>query len=306
MNSTITGNRVSVMDFRPVSEDDIPFLADCFRAIKSRSNDFSIGGLMMWVDYFDYELALVENSLIIKGRDPETGNLLFYKPCGNLDLARYCEMVKYYCAQTNQKGYIIIPQPRDAAEPASAPNDNYDSLPDWKEYLYDIEKFETFGGRKMEKKRNHLNFFIHNYSPFGIEPICSANIAELITFTLAFSSVHDDSALAQYECSQVVDVLRKFSSYPFEGVAVRKDGNIIGYTFGEVIGDTCFVHAEKGDVAYRGIYQLLASSMAKHIADRYPQVRYLNREEDMGDESLRLNKESYHPALYIDKQKIEV
>ena len=304
--STITETCVGEMDFRPVSEDDIPLLRCFFDKANSRSNDFSVGGLLMWVEYFDYEIAVVEDSLIIKGRDPESGKLIFYQPCGTLNIGRYCEMVAAFCAAHNEHGLILSTSSRNPEEHDDTRSGHCERVEAWKEYLYDIERFVSFGGRKMEKKRNHLNFFINNYSPFDIEPISTDNIAELIAFTLAFSSVHADSELANYECRHVVGVLHNFDLYPFEGLAIRKDGHIIGYTFGEVIGDTCFVHAEKADIAYRGIYQLLAAQMAKLIAGKYPEVRFLNREEDMGDESLRLSKESYHPCLYIDKNKIEI
>lgn len=179
-------------------------------------------------------------------------------------------------------------------------------MTDWMEYVYDADKMAGFAGRKMEKKRNHLNFFVNNYSPFEIESIGPSNISELIAFTLAFDTVHDDSELAQYESRQVIEVLKHYGDYPFEGIAVRKDGRVIGFSFGETIGDTFFAHVEKGDIAYRGIYQILASRMTQCATSRHPEVRYVNREEDMGDESLRRSKESYHPSLLIDKKKIEL
>ena len=101
-------------------------------------------------------------------------------------------------------------------------------------------------------------------------------------------------------------MLRDFGLYPFEGIALRKDGRIIGYTFGELTGDTFHVHAEKGDVSYRGVYQALASRMAKAVKDSHPQVSYLNREDDMGFLSLRRSKLSYRPSLVINKKVIEI
>ena len=36
-------------------------------------------------------------------------------------------------------------------------------LPDWADYLYEIEPMATFKGKKMSKKRNHVNRFYSDH-----------------------------------------------------------------------------------------------------------------------------------------------
>lgn len=61
------------------------------------------------------------------------------------------------------------------------------------------------------------------------------------------------------------------------------------------MGDTLIIHIEKADIAYEGVYQALVNEYAKCFVT--PGVRYINREEDAGDEGLRRSKESYHPCV---------
>lgn len=304
-NPAVTEAHGCELRFRPVEFRDIPLLTEFFNRYPSRSCDFSVGGVLMWADYFDYRIAIHENSLLIAGTDPADKKNIFYAPCGPLDFRNYRQLISRHCGRTKTTGIILQPFESAPETPVTAHDFEHEYAPCWKEYLYDIDRFTAFSGRKMEKKRNHLNFFFNNYSPIEIEIISGASAAELIGFTIAFNSLHSENTLAAYECGQVIEVLRRYDEYPFFGLSVRINGEIAGYTFGEKTGDTFFVHVEKGNIDFRGIYQALASRLACEVKSRFPEVRYLNREEDMGDESLRQSKESYHPTLYINKWMLE-
>lgn len=43
---------------------------------------------------------------------------------------------------------------------------------------------------------------------------------------------------------------------------------------------------------------------AAMLVSRHPGLRYLNREEDVGDESLRYAKNSYHPLCKLRKYNV--
>lgn len=285
------------LDFKPVTESDIPLLNKYFTSFPSRSCDFSIGGTLMWTEYYEYEFAEFNGTLFLRGKDPESGETIYYSPLGLLPLETSKRLIIKDAANF-PKSRMLIPIESEANAGIDSENNCDEKL---KEYLYPIERFLHFAGKKMEKKRNHLNYFLHNYDNAVIENISPANIGELIRFTYRFSSAHEATGLSMYENLQTIKVLEDFESYPFEGIAIRLNGEIIGYTFGEKIGDVFFAHVEKGNIEYRGVYQALASFMSQEVNKKYPDVKYLNREEDMGDESLRRSKESYHPTLLINK-----
>lgn len=288
------------LQFKPVTKNIIPVLERYFNAYPSRSCDFSIAGVMMWAEYYDYEYAEFADTLFIRGVDPESGVMIYYRPVGEMPEEEWM----MHIAESTPEGMsaeILIPM-ENGAESQESVEQSVRTEASLKEYLYPIERFIGFAGKKMEKKRNHLNFFLRNYGDAEIETISSANREELIEFTDNFASMHEDSTMALYESNKTIEALADFDSFNYEGIAIRLDGKIIGYTFGEKIGDTFFVHVEKGNIDYRGVYQALASFMSRYIQDKYPDIVYLNREEDMGDESLRKSKESYHPTLFVNKR----
>lgn len=301
--SIFESNVISTLKFKKMGIECIPILRKYFKSYPSHSCDFTIGGTLMWTDYFDYKYAEIDNSLIIMGHLPEDDIFLFYQPRGDIEYGVFKDLVTVYCNENDITGIILEPIESDSSVDVLTSYEENEFIDSWKEYLYDIDKFCAFSGRSMEKKRNHLNYFVNNFSPYEVVVITEDLIAELIAYTIRFNGVHRDNELANYECGQVIEVLSKFRQYSFEGIALRKNNEIIGFSMGEKIGDTFFVHIEKGDIAMRGAYQAIASHLARYVADKYPDVKYLNREEDMGDESLRRSKESYHPSMFIYKKK---
>lgn len=294
------------LQFRPIKDEDMPELRRIFREYRSASCDYSIGGLFMWRDYYRYEWAHWQGVVFIKGYDPESGHTLYYPPVGSLSREQAMSILR----DNAEDNAVIVDYTEDWLDdnPDDKTELHANSLksplpvdkPEWDEYVYDINQFTGFEGKKMEKKRNHLNFFHNHFPDYKVEPIDRDNIEDVIAFTQSLEAMHADDELFRYENEQCVRMLRNYENTPMTGIAIRLEGNIIGYSFGEIINDMFFAHVEKGDIDYRGIYQVVASEMAK-VAKEHGAL-YENREEDMGNEHLRRSKESYHPVMMIRKR----
>ena len=77
------------------------------------------------------------------------------------------------------------------------------------------------------------------------------------------------------------------------------DGEAVGFTVGDIVGDTLFVHVEKCLRDISGVYEATTNAFLKrHVTDA---VKFVNREEDMGIEGLRKAKLSYNPVKLLDK-----
>ncbi len=292
---------IVTLDFKPVKDEDIPLLVRRLRDFKSRSCDYSVGGILLWSRMFNYTYTIHENSLLLKGEDPATGALLYYKPVGNMPLQT---AIYLFRQDANGREAYLVDYTEDLEIEDKEQVEGVRQSPalrrrDWDEYLYDASKFLGFPGKKMEKKRNHLNYFKNHYDDKEIIEITSENAGEIAAFSKSLDELHPDDNGFEHENSECIRMLGHIEETPMFGVAVRIGGKIVGYAFGEVIGDTLFEHAEKGDYSIRGIYQFLASEMAARAALRG--ASYINREDDMGSEDLRKSKLSYHPSMMIKK-----
>ncbi len=87
------------------------------------------------------------------------------------------------------------------------------------------------------------------------------------------------------------------------GACIFVDDLIVAYTIGEMLtADTLLIHFEKGCPQYKGAYQAINQLFLAHQPD--DAVRWVNREQDSGDEGLRKAKLSYHPADFLEKYRI--
>lgn len=296
----------TTLKFCHVTNEDVGLLRHFFERYPSRSCDFTVGGVLLWNNFYKYSYAVVDDTLLLMGVWPGSDLHIFYAPCGPMDLRTFKRLISNFCDNESLKGIIMLPEEYEPSEEGDGRPIDDMLMADWMEYLYDIEKFKKFPGKKMSKKRNHLNFFMSHYSDKEFVEIDGSIADELIQFTEKFRDNHSKDATSVYEANEIIEALKHYEQYPYFGIAIRVNGKIAAYTFGECIGDTMIIHAEKADIEFGGIYQAIASEFALAVSEKYPEVRYLNREDDMGSEDLRKSKLSYHPALFVAKRVISL
>lgn len=294
--------------FKPVTLDVMPEILRYLRRQDSRSCDYSIGGIYMWIDYFAYEYCIVDDTLFIKGLSEDASRRpAFWVPIGALPVEKSVRLVRDYCRRRGMEP-LFSAVPDDKLDMiASLPGAQVEELPDWADYIYSASNLATLTGKHYNKKRNHVNRFMTDNPDWRLDFITDDNIGEVRDFFDRLENSNDkaDPVMAEYESQQCADVLRHYSRYPFQGAVLRdNDGHIVAFTAGEVNGDTLFVHIEKmrHDVAGAGetINKLFAAAMLRE----HPEICYINREDDGGDPGLRYAKESYHPTMMVKKYNV--
>lgn len=90
-----------------------------------------------------------------------------------------------------------------------------------------------------------------------------------------------------------------FELLGFRGIVLLIDNEIKGYAFGVPLSESCIDEfVEKGDKSIPNISKVLFHEFAKNCCAGY---EYLNKEEDLGIEGLRLSKLLSRPEFLLDK-----
>lgn len=272
-----------------------------------RTTDFSYAGILMWVDYFKYEYTIYRDTLFIKGVvESDLSKPAFSLPVGRLSLKESVELLKEYC-KANNLDLEFSAVPEYALEDMSKLNPlRVEELTDWGDYLYNAESLATVAGKKMSKKRNHVHQFLRAYPDWKAVEMTPENAGDALAFMDIFDLEGDtsDMAVAERELSRRLIEKIAEGDEQLEGMILYADGKVGAYTIGDVKGDTLFVHVEKATRAVNSSYEMINYVFAKAMTEKYPEIKYINREDDSGDIGLRMAKESYHPVEILKKYNI--
>ncbi len=173
------------------------------------------------------------------------------------------------------------------------------------DYLYEIERLSTLKGRKLQQKRNHINRFLENNPDWYTQPIHAGNRNACRELAEQWFSIHEAAGedvnlekVAMYRAFEAFDALG------MEGLTLYAGGQMVAMTMGNRMRREIFdVNFEKADAEIPGSYPMINREFAKYIHEKYPEIRYLNREEDMGLPGLRKSKLSYYPDEIVEKYR---
>lgn len=293
-----------MLKFKQLELKDIPVFRKYLEYKVENNCDCTIGATFMWRDYFATTYALYEDMLFIKS-DFDDNYEAFCFPLAK-DREKALNVLKEHC-EKNQIPVIFCSVTNKEIELIDKVFPKYEIQKerDWFDYVYNSEDMVNFAGRKYSGQRNHINKFKKLYEEFDFEEISKDNLEEVKEFFENFITKYDKGTESyREEAEKVREVLDNYDSYGMFGGIIRVKGDIIAMSIGEIVDDTMYVHIEKADIAYHGAYQMIVQQFAKHFVTE--DVKYINREDDTGDEGLRTSKLSYHPIYLIEKATVFV
>ncbi len=290
--------------FKEITLDDKLLISTYLRQEHFMLSDISFGNLFIWRLARKIAFCVLYDCLIIETTYPNEVPFCFFPIGSGNKQAALTRLYQYY--KDRGQAFILhavehynLTLLYEVFGNTITPILNRDRG----DYIYKTCDLIELTGRKYHKKKNHLNKFFSQYQGFTFEYIGANNLAELLTTWKQWDNTDNDISL-QNESKGIVSVFEHYMDLGFLGGLLRFNGDIIAFSFGEIIRDNlCIIHIEKANIQYHGAYQAINQQLLLHC---FHNITYVNREEDLGIEGLRKAKMSYHPEFILEKYEITI
>lgn len=287
--------------FKQFTPQAMAFLRPLLDFQNYRSNDYTLSPLYMWRDYYGQSFAVHGDMLIVRYTFEE-GGVAYSVPVGP---GSFEDALRAIADEAKEKGerlrFCCVPEEElgRLTDVFGRPSEISESR-DWADYLYPYENFLGYHGKKLVTQRNHCNRFLRDNPDYEYKPLTPELVEDAKGFLMEHAE-HFKKGIPVVEADfrgslELLDYMHLFG---FTGGLLYAGGRPVGMTIGEIQRDTLYVHVEKALSDVSGVYPMLASLYAKQNAS--PELKFINREDDAGDEGLRHSKLAYRPCALLKK-----
>lgn len=292
-----------MLEFKSISKDDFNRYNKYRMKERTNASEGVFMTMFIWDEY--YNLSLAENGEFlfirfdIKGKESS-----YFFPIGEGNLEKAIEELSVYAKGKGERLIFRLTSRENMEKLKNLYGDrfSYKESRDSYDYIYLTEKMISLSGKKLHSKRNHLNYFIENYKYEYIRvqkeellKECAVKADEWVRAKEKNKNLFEAGAMQKY--------FENFFAFNQTGAVIKVDGEIVAMSFGERLNDdTALIQIELADENYRGAYQTINKLFCEN---EWSNLKYVNREEDMGIEGLRRAKQSYQPEFLVEKYFIE-
>ncbi len=292
-----------MVSFKTVTLGDKPWVDKIVRLENSPSADYNFGNIFIWDRYYRQLISRCGDRMLTKLR--YEGKPAFVFPIGSGPLRPAIEALEEFAAY---RGYPLVirgitKEHRTQLE-AEFPG-HFAFEPETKnfDYLYLAEKLASYSGKSLHGKKNHCNRF-EAENDWSFVPLTRELIPGCLDMLVEWNEENRDrlDKSVSFEHDALIRAFAAYETLRLDGGVLYANGKIVGFSMGEMANEDTFdVHFEKAEIAMNGAYPMVCRELTRMLMQKYPKLRYINREDDMGLESLRQSKLSYKPEYLLEK-----
>ncbi|MDK0862852.1 phosphatidylglycerol lysyltransferase domain-containing protein [Clostridium perfringens] len=279
---------------------------------KFLSCEYSFATLFMWKEFNNIEYNILNDIFIIKKYDNNNGDF-FMEPLGEIDdsdlinLINHLELIRKEEERKWLFGDISI-RFLNRLKGIYKEDLIFEEEINNFDYVYDFNDLINLSGRKFRKKRNKYNQFIKNYNyktKFFKSFLDNKEKKECLEFLDKWyleNKQKDDEFLAEINGTR--NLINYLEELDLDLIQLYVDNKLIGISIGERFNDSTYiVHVEKCLKEFNGAYAFINNSLLKNY---FLDLKYVNREEDLGVLGLRKSKMSYNPKFLERKYLVKI
>lgn len=296
-----------MVNFESPQFEDREWVRPLLEAEGSQCCEYNFANIYLWSRAYPQQIARLGGRLLV--RIQGSLGLCYLYPAGSGPLAPAVDALAADAADNGVPLTLVCvtEEQRAALEAACPGRFAFEEDRDGFDYLYDVNRLADLPGKKLHAKRNHIRRFDEQFPDWLLEDITPANVPECVALERQWAAIRqeeagEDTETVSEETIALIEALYHMDKLGLEGALIRADGSPVAFSLGGFITPEVFdVNFEKSFGDIQGAYPAINRELARLIRFRHPQVKWFNREDDMGLEGLRKAKLSYYPDLLLTK-----
>lgn len=263
--------------------------------------DYTFYNMYFWEGYYG---ALAEVDGFVTQALAHSGQLICLYPAGTGDVMPVIEKLhdtaRAHRLRLSLRG--VTDETREVLERSAPGRFTFTEYRDSFDYIYTVEELCELHGKKLQAKRNHINRFLQEHDDWHTERVTPENLPLCGKMAKLWYAQHPAGREIDNEKIALRRAMEHFEALSLDGLLLFIGDTVAAFSIGGRMHEQYYdVMFEKAFPDIDGAYPLINREFSRMVADKYPAVRWLNREDDMGEEGLRRAKESYQPTLLLRK-----
>lgn len=270
-------------------------LYERLRLVNTQISEYSFSNLFLFRDAHHYEIMTEGDEVYIRGLTYDGHPYLM--PTRQIQKEDLPQLTKLM-----EEVDFLFPVPESWLQFFSGDSFRFSQKKGEMDYVYTVERMSTYRGRDLHKKRNLLKQFISSYRHEDV-PLTEERRGDAF-FILEEWLKDSGQKPADTDFGPTAEALKLSEDLLLCGGIYYADGEPAGFILGEeVTPETFVVHFAKARKKFKGVYQYMFNSFAKILPGKYT---FLNLEQDLEKEALRVAKSSYMPAYLVKKVRVSL
>ncbi|MBP2033577.1 hypothetical protein J2Z42_002281 [Clostridium algifaecis] len=288
-----------MLKFNPLTIDSKGVFDKYLGGYNFATCEYSFTSLLIWKNGCDISYTKLDDALIVKKRGFD-GKYYFMQPIGYTKESLYDIVSKLREYKNDHDMSYLFGDVEDSflndLKELYGDDISYKEDIDNFDYIYDTSKLISLSGKKLHSKKNHYNKFIKTYD-YEIRDFSEPGVKDdcIESAKIWYDIKNSDNEYLKYELDGINEIVHNIEKLNLLAIGVYVNDKLSAFTIGEKMNDdTGIIHIEKGFPDINGIYTFINKAFVEnYLSD----VKYINREQDLGIEGLRKAKKSYHPIV---------
>lgn len=291
-----------MLNFRKVTVQDYPLMKEYFENYGTMGCDCNPANAILWADKYNIQFC-IKDGFLLKALFTEDDKIRgYFFPMGEGDFKAVIDDIVEDCKNREAElvFMMLTSEQCEKLQEITGWEFEFEELLGDEDYIYRNYDLTILPGKKYHAKRNHISKFNRLFPNWHFDLINDNNMKDAITVVEKWCDNNNIDKNDYYEYQAIMMAFENYKEFKMHGGILYAEDVPVAMTMGAQINRKIFdISFEKALVQYDGAYAKVNNEFAKTLVG----FEFINREEDLGLESLRKAKLSYHPVVILQRFK---